>query len=131
MTVRSLTLLMALLPAALPAQAPPPDPRPGARATLSPEGQAIVRRRLLPDPDAHALAERRGALRTALDEAMAAPVIDVARIEELMREQERVLSEARVTANDRLLATLRELPPADRRAYLDGLRASRPAPTPR
>lgn len=135
-----LALALPALALAQTSPAPPPaapksiPANPGRRLPpLSPEGNAIAQRWFgAPDPQIQAIQKQQQALRPQIEAALAAPVIDVARVESLIRQEEKLQADLRARSNTRLIGLLRELPEPDRGPFLRALRSVPPviaAPT--
>lgn len=132
--MRALWALWLALPALALAQTPatPPAPKavpsnPGRRLPpLSPEGNAIAQRWFgAPDPQIQAIQQQQQALRPQIEAALAAPVTDLAKVESLIRQEEKLQADLRARSNTRLIGLLRDLPEPDRGPFL---RALRPPP---
>jgi len=127
--IRLLILAAALSPAALSAQTPPaPKPAPiklvpgPQRAPLSDEGRTIAAKIYgTPDPRSTQLAADLAALRAERAAMVAAPPIDLDRLEALLRKEEALQAESRTRANDRLMTLLRALPEPDRIIMLQNM----------
>lgn len=96
---------------------------PGSRRiALSPEGRAIASRVMsTADPRAAAIQAELATLRQQKAVVIAGPVIDVDKLEAIMRKEETLQSEFRTRSNDRLLSLLRALPEGDRLALVQAL----------
>ena len=131
--------VLAVLALGIPALAlaqttPPPAPKsitakPGRRLPpLSPDGNAIAHRWFgAPDPQMQEIQKQQQAVRSQIETAFAEPIVDLARVESLIRQEERLSADLRARSNTRLIGLLRELPEADRGPFLRALRP--PPPT--
>jgi hypothetical protein len=105
-------------------QAPPAAAKPAARRIegVSDAGNAIfAKAQSTPDPDLIALVRQQRTVRDQLSAAALQTKVDVERVEELLRKSEELQGQIRTRNNDRMLAVLRELPEADRSAFLRGV----------
>lgn len=111
--------------AAAQAQAPAPPKVPG----VSDAGNAILSKaQTSPDPQMAAAIRQIQAAHNQLTAAVMEPTIDVAKVGALMKQQASAETAARTRQNDRLIAVLGQLSPADRGAFLRALISTRPTP---
>jgi hypothetical protein len=89
---------------------------------MSEAGNAVfAKAQSAPDPDLLALVRQQRQVRDQLSAAALQANIDPDRIEELLRKSEELQAQIRTRNNDRMLGVLRELPEADRAAFLRGV----------
>jgi TolA-binding protein len=89
---------------------------------LSPAGEAIARSySKAPDAGLKTLVERLRGLQGQVRTLSNAPQLDLARLTQVMRQQEAVQGQIARRNNDRLLGLLGRLTPADRTAFVRGL----------
>jgi hypothetical protein len=111
--------------AAAPAQAPTPTRFPG----VSEAGNAVLAKaQTTPDPQLQALIKQNRAIHDQLVSTIMAPVVDIDKVESILRQRETVQAQLRTHSNDRLLAAARALPESDRGVFLRTLLMDRPAP---
>jgi uncharacterized membrane protein len=108
--------------AAAPAKAPLPLNAGTRRVALSPEGRTIAQKVLsTPDPRAAQIQKDAADTRQEIARIVAMPVIDVDKFEVALRRDQALTSQMLTVKNDRMIALVRALPPADRKAFLDTL----------
>lgn len=119
-------LVLAALGAPAFAQAPPQNRQ--VRIDVSPAGQAVIKKFLgTRDP---AIVRQMGELQSLAQQMVAlsnAPQLDLARLQTLMRRQEGIEAAIRRRGNDRMIAMLTALSPADRVKFVRSMRGARPA----
>lgn len=116
---------------AAPASAGPPRNAAALKALgMSDAGMNVLRQQSAPDPDARALAAKRAAMRGQLATAAAANPFDVDAFAALLREASSLESSARARVEERIIATLKALPAADRPIYVKAIFGSARPGTP-
>lgn len=119
-------LALAALGAPAFAQAPPQNRQ--VRIDVSPAGQAVIKKFLgTRDP---AIVQQMGQLQSLAQRMVAlsnAPQLDLARLQALMRQQEGIEAAIRRRGNDRMIAMLTALSPADRVKFVRSMRGAQPA----
>jgi len=130
--IRFPLIVLALSPTILAAQAPARTKVPPVapvqlvqgpqRMPLSPEGRAIQARVYgVPDPQLLQLNADLVALRDQRTQMIAAPPVDLAQLEALLRREETLMAQIRTRNNDRLMELLRALPETDRETMLQNM----------
>ncbi len=133
-----LTGLIALTVAAAAPLAPPPPKAPPAATPrgvaamkalgMSDAGIAVLRRQGAPDPDARALNAKRQTLRAKLAETAGATPFDLEGFTALLRESSTLEASVRTRNEERIVATLKALPEADRPIFARAVFGPPPAP---
>lgn len=124
-----------LLLATAPATAAPPPPAPPGNVrqiTLSTPGRAIAEKHFAePTPEILAVAKQAQDVKRQIAALIGQPMIDIAKLQTLVRQDEKLQADLRRLSNDRMIGLLKALPEADRGAFLRGVTASAPpAPPP-
>ncbi len=135
-------MILSLLALATAAAAPPPPKAPpkappaaalrGAAAMkalgMSDAGIAVLRTQSRPDPDARAMLAKRETLRGQIVQAAGANPFDGDAVAALLRESSALEGTLRGRNEDRIVATLKALPPADRPIYARAVFGPPPPP---
>ena len=120
-------MLIALgaLALAAPLAAQQPQQRVQVKMDVSPAGQVIMKKYLgTRDPQVMTLLTQIQGVAGQLRQLPRAPKLDLAKMQQLMRQQESLQAQIQRRNNDRTLQMLREMTEADRLKFLRGLEAA-------
>lgn len=125
-----LLAVAALLPAAAGAQAPAkpaakpaapkttPAPAAGGVPGVSPGGNAIILKMRQPEPETVALFKQQQGVAQQVGAVMAAPTVDIDKLDALLKQGESLRTQLQTRLYDRIIATARALPAADQKPFL-------------
>jgi hypothetical protein len=113
--------------AAAPATTLAAQPIPVRFPGVSEAGNAVLTKaQSTPDPQLQTLARQLRTIRDQLTTAVMAPVIDVDKVSEILRQQDGVQSQIRTEQTERWIAVFKQLPSGDRGTVLRTMRLAKP-----